>query len=94
MWKGDFPSASMALFFWPGMLCSASGRAGFTDVGAKEFNAAHSLLGGPLMCVRGIGLHLQGPHCDTTTTLSVCMLGLNPAVTPDATQMGERERYL
>lgn len=49
------------------------------------------------MCVRGIRLYLQGPHCDTTRTLSVCMLGflplmeINPAVTPDVTQMGGRE---
>lgn len=45
--EGRLSSASMALFFWPGMLRSASGWAGLSDVGAKEFNAAHSLLGVP-----------------------------------------------
>lgn len=50
--------------------------------------------------MRGIRLYLQGPHCDATRTLSVCMLGflplmeMNPAVTPDVTQMGARERAI
>lgn len=47
------------------------------------------------MCVRGIRLYLQGARYDTRT-LSGCMLrflplmAMNPAVTPDVTQLGER----